>query len=520
MTPEPIAIPKWPETIAECHQLLTAFWLELHQLRAEVAELRAENAALRAEMATLREQVGQNSQNTSRPPSSDGPKKPKRPPRPPGKRRRGGQPGHTGRTRLLVPSEQVDEVVECRPAAICGECGGPVQIEPEPVERRQQVEVPPVQPVVTEFRRYVGACLDCGRHHQGQLPRGSRWWLGPRALSILALLSSRFHLSKRLIVELCQELLGLVVSVGTVSASDHQVSEAVAPAVAEAHQYVQQQPVVNADETSCPQGNADGQNPTGTKGWLWVAVTAWVTVFMVRLSRGQQVAKALLGEGFAGILGSDRWSGYGWVSRWLRQLCWAHLKREFTKIAERGGESGRIGAALLAEEARLFRYWHRVRDGTLQRSTFRTYVGPIRQRVGELLREAAAWPVPGKGGGPDAKTARTCRDLLHLEAALWVFVRNENVEPTNNQAERSIRSFVLWRKGSFGTQSARGSRFVERMLTVVATSRQQGRSTLEYLTEAVTAYRQGQPAPSLLPVVASTPSLTVLEADRSLPLAS
>lgn len=374
-----------------------------------------------------------------------------------------------------------------------------MQVDAAPVERRQQVELPPVQPVVTEFRRYAGVCQDCGRRHQGALPHGSRWCLGPRATALVAVLSSRFHLSKRLIVELCREALGLAVAVGTIAASERRVSAAVAAPVAEAHGYVQQQPVVNSDETSCPQGNADGQNPDGTKGWLWVAVTAMVTVFLVRLSRGQQVAKELLGETFTGVLGSDRWSGYGWVSRWQRQLCWAHLKREFTKMAERGGESGRIGAGLLAEEAALFGYLRRVRDGTLKWSTFRSYVSPIRQRVGALLREAAAWPAPAKGGGPDAKTARTCRELLHLEAALWTFVRHPGVEPTNNVAERTLRGFVLWRKGSWGTQSAAGSQFVARLLTVVATCRQQGRSPLEYLTAAVVAYQQGQPAPSLLP---------------------
>lgn len=419
----------------------------------------------------------------------------------------------------MLPAEQVDEVIKCPPPGVCP-CGGLVEVDPEPVERRQQVEIPPVRPFVREWRCYQGCCQRCGQPYRGTLPPGSDQALGERATATVATLSSRFRLSKRLIMELCQSLLGLLISLGTVAASEQQVSAAVAAPVADAHQYVQQQEVVNADETSCPQGNADGQNPEGRKGWLWVAVTALVTVFLVRLSRGQQAAKALLGETFAGMLGSDRWSGYGWVSRWYRQLCWAHLKREFTKIAERGGESGRIGAALLAEEAKLFCHWHRVRDGTLQRSTFRTYVSPIRKRVGELLREAASWPVPAKGGGPDAKTARTCRELVHLEAALWVFVRREDVEPTNNAAERAIRSFVLWRKGSFGTQSDRGSRFVERMLTVTATCRQQGRDVLDYLTEAVVAHRRGQPAPSLLPVSAHLPSLTVLKSTQVLPLAS
>ena len=221
-----------------------------------------------------------------------------------------------------------------------------------------------------------------------------------------------------------------------------------------------------------------------------MAVTAVATVFLIRLSRGGKVAQELLGENFGGVVGSDRWSGYQWLDPARRQLCWAHLLRNFEAWIQRGGESQRIGAALQEQAQQMFAWWHRVRDGTLSRAEFQEKMAAVQERVGALLREGAACDHP--------KTAGTCRNILALEEALWTFVRVEGVEPTNNSAERAIRAGVLWRKGSFGTQSSDGSRFVERMMTVVATLKQQRRNVLDYLTAACEASLRGEKAPSLL----------------------
>jgi transposase len=296
-----------------------------------------------------------------------------------------------------------------------------------------------------------------------------------------------------------EDVLGVQMSVGTVNNLRQEASQAVAEPVEEAHKYVQQQPVVNADETGFVQGNADGGNTERRKGWLWVAVTQLVTVFLVQLSRGQEAARTLLGAAFSGRLISDRWNGYNWVHLLCRQLCWAHLKREFTKIAERGGQSKRIGQELLEQEALLFAYWRRVRDGTLKWSTFKKYAGEIRRPIKALLEEGADYcPAPGEQS-ERARTGRTCRGLLKLEPAMWLFVRVRGIEPTNNAAERALRHAVLWRRTSFGTQSVSGSVFVARMLTVIMTLRAQKRNVLEYLTQACQAARVGQAAPSLLP---------------------
>jgi hypothetical protein len=298
-----------------------------------------------------------------------------------------------------------------------------------------------------------------------------------------------------------RDLFGVTMCLGSVNRLRLDASKAVAQPVEEAQQYVQQQPVVGADETSWMQGNADGANQSGSKAWLWVAVTPLVTYFQVLLSRSTQAAQTLLGVTFGGILTSDRHGGYNWVDLSRRQLCWAHLKREFIKISERNGVCGQLGEALVKQQEKLFELWHRVRDGTLERSDFRELAHSIRQQVLALLQEGADYEIGSKEKTPLAKTVRTCRQLLKVELAMWLFVTVEGVEPTNNAAERAIRPAVLWRRTSFGTQTAAGSTFVARMLTVVTTLRSQQRNVLEYMTAAIRAAREGKPAPSLLPEV-------------------
>lgn len=252
----------------------------------------------------------------------------------------------------------------------------------------------------------------------------------------------------------------------------------------EAEQYVQRQPVRNADETSWREN--------GKRRWLWISVTPLVSLFRLLQTRGAAGAKALLGEVVWGIIGTDHYAGYHWIDPRQRQLCWAHLKREFVAWSERAGETARIGLALLAVERQLFVLWYRVRDGTLAWADFQVAMQPLITQVQTLLQEGVA--------SADAKVRGTCRNLLKREAALWTFVWEPGVEPTNNSAERPLRRAVLWRRRSFGTQSEAGSQFVERILTAVTTLRQQHRDVLDYLTAACSAAISKEPAPSLLPL--------------------
>jgi transposase len=337
---------------------------------------------------------------------------------------------------------------------------------------------------VTEYRQHTLTCLACGAQTQADwpadMPSGS---FGPRLQATVGYLTGRLGMSQRDVEETLDTVFHADVSLGSVPTLEEAVSAAVAQPVEAAQTYVQAQSVVNADET--------GWREERQRAWLWIATTPRVTVFWVLASRGATSAKRLLGEAFQGIVGSDRWSAYNWLALGHRQLCWAHLKRDFQAFVERGGESTRIGPALLEQVQLIFDLWYRVRDGTLSRADFQTAMTPIQQRVGELLREGATLS--------NEKTCRTCANILKLEAALWTFVTVEGVDPTNNNAERPLRRAVLWRRRSFGTQSEGGSRFVARILTVVTTLRQQRRDVLDYLTEACAAAMQGTAAPSLLP---------------------
>jgi len=435
-------------------------------------------------MQEAEEKLRTNSSNSSKPPSSDPPSVAKADKKRRGrKRKRGGQPGHPGTTRELLPPDQVDEIVRCMPPKRCG-CGGRLERENDQPQRQQKVELPQVEPEVTEYQCFSGTCLDCGRRHWGELPEGvPSGMLQPRAMAVMSLFTGKYRLSKRQVEELLSELLGLDISLGTVSNTEGRVSEALAGPVDEAKSFIQQQAVVHADET--------GHKVAGKRAWMWVAATTCVSVFLIRFSRGTQVAKQLLGENFQGILVSDRWNAYTWVDVSRRQLCWAHLERDLTKISERDGRSDEIGNAILEYVQEMWHLWHLFKSGKRRRPWLRRKMAPVRQEVEALLEQ-------GTECG-HSKTQNTCKRIRKLKSALWTFVDTPGVEPTNNFGERTIRPYVLWRKVSFGTQSERGNLFVERMMTVTATCKQQRRNVLEYLTTAIEAHLCGRPAPSLLP---------------------
>ena len=452
------------------------------EAQAYIGTLEARVAPLEDRVRTLQEQLNQSSRNSSRPPSSDPPQS-QRPTRPRGQRRRGGQPGHPGQTRTLVPVEDVDEVVVLKPEQ-CRGCHALLSGDDPTPFRHQVIEMPPIKPVITEYQWHQLGCSACGETTRAPWPAGvPSGTYGPRVQATVALYTGAYRLSKRTTQHVMDEVFGVPMSVGTIGPLEQATTAAVAAPVEEARTYVQAQEVAHLDETSGRQGDK--------RAWLWVAVTSWVTVFVVRLSRGGQVARELLGEKFSGILVTDRYRAYTWYPVRWRQGCWAHWLRDFEAMRGRGGCSEEIGDALLAQAHQMFAWWHRVREGTLKRSTLRSYMSPLRREVERLLEAGSRCGVP--------QTAGTCRDILKRREALWTFVQVEGVEPTNNTAERSIRPGVLWRTGSFGTQSAEGSRFVESMMTVVATLKQQQRNVLEYLTAACAAALRGEAAPSLLP---------------------
>ena len=442
----------------------TAYEKKLAALEAKDAEIES----LKTEVAALRERLGQNSSNSSRPPSSDPPQASRPSRRQPSGKKQGAQLGHQGAGRPLKPMEEVDHVVELRPLR-CRRCGHRLQGDDPRPARHQVTEVPPTHAEVTEYRRHTLACATCGVKTEAEwgeeVPKGS---FGARLQATIAYLTGRLALSHRDAAEAVSVLHGGEISLGSISAVQRQVSRALAAPVETAREFVRGQAVNHVDET--------GWREQGKLSWLWVNATPQVTAFEIAPKRDAATAREVIGRAKTSIITTDRYLGYSWLATERRQVCWAHLARDFQAISERAGESREIGEALLAQTKEVFRLWHQLRDGGLSRHKFQRLIAVVRQRVKELLDKGSDCR--------SSKTKGTCRRIRTLEAALWTFVRVRDVEPTNNFAERALRRAVLWRRKSFGTQSEAGSRFVERILSVVATLRQQGRDVMEYLTAA------------------------------------
>ena len=467
-----------PSTLEEALAVIEAQWCMIDALQAQVA-------ALTARVQELEARLNQNSSNSSRPPSSD----------PPGirpatfkhrsGRKRGGQPGHESHQRALLPPERVSETHDLRPEK-CRRCGGRLQgDDPEPL-RHQVIDIPRVLAMAVEYRLHALECPHCHITTCAELPLGVPWGhFGPRLQAFIAVLAGAYRLSHRMIGQVVADIYGVELALGSVAKVEQQTSAALAAPVEAAAQHVQSQSVVHADETSWREAKQ--------KAWLWVVATANLAVFLIHRSRGAEVAKQLLGAFFRGVLVSDRWSGYNWVDPGRRQVCWAHLLRQFAGFEDYGGYAQAVGMALQGNCRRMFEWWYRVRDGTLSRSTFRHYMRPVEKRILGLLHEGTRCGV--------RKVAGRCAEILKLEGALFTFVSLAGVEPTNNAAERAIRHAVLWRKCSYGTDSESGSQFVARILTAVTTLRLQHRHVLDWVTAACEARLALRAPPSLLPAV-------------------
>lgn len=474
----------WGKTPLSVKALVLALAEEHRLLKEQVGALTTQVQNLQAEVEKLQERLHKTSHNSSKPPSSDPPYVPPPQKRERGKHPPGGQVGHPGAGRKLKPRQEVDRLVVSKPVACC--CCGCLLLGEDPEPQRHQVtDLPPSHPLVIEYQQHTLTCLVCGTKTQAAWPREMpSSCFGARLQALTGYLSGRFGVSKRDTVEMLADIYRVKMSLGSVPTQEQRVSQALQAPVTQTQAYVQRQAVANVDETSWPQFHESG--------WLWVGVTPHVTVFQRFATRGAGGVEALLGAAYAGTVGSDRYSAYNHLPTAQRQVCWAHLKRDFQAFVDRGGESQIVGRLLLVQVEEMFTLWHRLRDGTLPRPAFQDALQPIRHEIQCLLHIGTHLK--------RRETRQTCVNLLKLEPALWTFVDVVGVEPTNNAAERALRRGVLWRRRSFGTQSDAGSRFVERILTAVTTLRQQNRNVLEYLTSACQAYTLGEPAPSLLPV--------------------
>jgi transposase len=453
------------------------------ELAAEMTPaVRAFVESLLRRLADLEAQVKQTPQNSSRPPSSQHPHAKPASDKLKSKRPRGGQPGHPRHERALIPTAQCDEVVTLRPAE-CRRCGGPLAGNDAAPLRHQVYELPEIKPLVTEYQQHRLCCPGCGETTCGRLPAGvPRGQAGPRLVAFTALLMAYFRQSKRRTALFVTSLLHIPCSPALTVKHQNLAAQAVRPAYDELVAALPAQPCLNGDESPTKEANA--------KAWLWTFVAPAFTVFALRGSRAATTISDLLGTAFAGVMTCDRAKMYWQCGR--LQWCWAHLKRDFQALVDHADpQVQRLGRDLLRPTKDLFRLWSRCRDGTLSRSEFQTLMQPLRREVeGFLLRGLFS-------GNP--RLTGMCRELYDHRAWLWTFVDVEGVEPTNNAAERSLRHAVIWRKLSFGTQSPAGSRFVETLLTVIETCRQQHRSVFDYLATALDNHFHRATPASLLP---------------------
>src|SRR5438309_5996640 len=327
------------------------------------AAVRALVQSFERRIAELEERLGKDSTNSSKPPSSDPPSVKRRPPAPASGRKRGGQPGHRHHPRPLVPPERLRQVFECKPPS-CRCCGHDLHGDDLEPLRHQVAEVPPIEPVVDEYRLHRLECPHCGTSTCATLPPGvPTGAFGPRLRAILSVLAGAYRLGKRPIRQLASDLLGLSISAGMICRLERRAAGDLEAPVDELREHVRRAASAHIDETSWWQGR--------DKMWLWAAMTKSATVFAIAKSRGADVARGLLGTDRRKVVISDRFKSYAWVKR--RQFCWAHLRRDFQAMIDRGGEAGEVGRRLLEHSDALFRWWHRVRDGTLARSTGSTH---------------------------------------------------------------------------------------------------------------------------------------------------
>ena len=469
---------------------------ELERLRRENEQLRRQLAEQAKQIADLRRQLAmrqQNSTTTSKPPSSDGlaghqrvrgrRRKSRRP--------RGGQLGHPGHSRELVSADRVSRLIHLQPRR-CGHCDRSLHRGDDVGDpRRHQVtELPPLTPYITEYRCHRRRCAACGHTTQAALPEDVTGQFGPQLTALIAYLTVGCRLPRLVVQRFLQGVLQIPISVGSTQAAWEEASEAVAGPYAELEAALPVEPVLNADET--------GHRTDGDKRWLWAFVARTFVLYRIAASRGADVLTRTLGATFSGVLGSDRLPSYLTYVVGHRQFCWAHLTRNLLSALELATtpSARRFCREALVLQRRLFRLWHRfrgnptVRGGPLTRHELILKALPIEKaffRLAERHLEA-----PGK-------------DVRNLAFALFVhnahfftFVHLEGVEPTNNAAERALRTAVQWRKIMFGTRSEDGERAVERLLTVARTCQLQQINVLMYLTAAIAAHRRRYPVPSLL----------------------
>jgi transposase len=462
-----------PELLVEMTPAVRVF---VEMLLIRMAEMQVEIDDLKAQVKRL------TPQNSSVPPSTQHPHaRPTPKPRPKSKKKRGGQKGHRRAVRELVPVARCADVIALHPDN-CRRCGKGLEgTDPEPI-RHQVWELPEVEPIITEYQRHRLTCGGCGTTTCAALPVGvPTGQFGGRLLAFTGLLMGHFRQSKRRAALFLTDLLNMPCCAAATVKMQNRVAAALEKPYEELKALLANEPQLFMDESPTKEANQ--------KAWLWTAVASTFAVFAIFASRAATALPKLLGNSFSGIINCDRAKMY-WRAKRL-QWCWAHLKRDIQALIDHHDHQvKRLGFDLKRQVDEIFRLWHRNKDGSDSWETFQSQMQPIRDAVNALLLRGVF--------SENKRLIGMCRELYDHREWLWTFVEHQGIEPTNNTAERALRPAVIYRKLSFGTQSEAGSRFLERMLTVSETCRLQNRSVFKWLTAAVEANLQNQPAPTLV----------------------
>jgi transposase len=477
---------------------------QIAEREGQIAEREKQIADAEKQIADLERQLAgrkKNSTNSSKPPSSDGLAGEQRPR---GRKRRsqrkpGGQPGHAGHHRPLVPSAEASAIVVLLPQQ-CGHCGGSLPQEPGQVtstgdpRRHQVTEVPPVQAHITEYQFPNVVCGQCAKTTRAPLPEEIAGQFGPQLTALIAYCTVVCRLPRRLVEAMLADVLGTEISLGSTQKAWEEVSQAVAEPVRQLQEQLPREAVLNVDET--------GWRTNGGKRWIWALVAQQFVFYVVASTRGAEVLVSLLGAVYRGILCSDRWVVYLSYHSGRMQLCWAHLKRNILGIADfaQNPSARQFCRDALAILARLFRLWYRFRGDLRDR---RGNPQPLDRR--QLIEKSI--PLQKKLFAlAEAHLDDADREVRNMATALFTnferlftFLEHEGVEPTNNTVERALRTAVQWRKISFGNRSRNGEIATARLLTVTQSCKRQQRHVLDYLADAVRCHRRRTTAPSLLP---------------------
>lgn len=456
-----------PTTIEECHQVIRLLLNKLDDLAKRVETLEIENRE-------LKERLNNNSSNSSLPPSKSFKKKKNT--QKPSSKKGGGQPGHKGHYRELLPVDQVDFIQGCLLPDNC-QCGGTINASGDYV-RHQVHELPILKLNITEYQLQQGCCDACRRKHVANLPTGITWGItGAKLTGFMSELIAKYGLSRSEQKLFLKEIFNFSISKGTIFNKQKIVNMAMQAPVDELLPIVKESSSVNADET--------GHNRDGKNEWIWGFISSTAAHFSIHASRGKKVLRNMLGD-YKNTVISDRYAAYNIFDSSQRQICWAHLKRDFTKLSEKNNKIiARIGKHLLECESAIFKIWHDFKSGKISRDELCRLANPIRRRTGELLEQ-------GTYTDPILKAARFCKNILENFNALWTFLENDSVEPTNNHAERSLRPLVIWRKKYFCTRSDYGSEFVARSGSIITTCKLNGKSSFEFLTTLMGNYFSGK----------------------------